>query len=159
MPTALGEDTVSPYGQFELTTTEQTELLREVVTRRGQSFFRSMILTSYGNKCCLTGCSEPTFLIASHIVPWSSEVFSRLDPRNGICLSLLHDKAFDKGLISFDDHGSVIVSKKLRSMSGDSVVVPSLIGLEGKQLERPSRFQPLVEFFRIHRELAFSPNN
>ena len=45
------------------------------------------------------------FLVAAHIVPWSKDQSIRLDPSNGICLSLLVDRAFEKGyLIVEDDH-------------------------------------------------------
>ena len=67
--------------------------------RTNQSFFRRMILASYDARCAITGISEPELLVASHIVPWSVDKAVRLDPRNGICLNALHDRAFDKGLI------------------------------------------------------------
>ncbi len=70
--------------------------------RKGQEYFRRMILTFYGGKCALTGINVEQLLLASHIIPCSdeSQKKERLNPCNGICLSALYDKAFDKGLIT-----------------------------------------------------------
>lgn len=67
--------------------------------RVGQSFFRCAVLSAYGFRCCIRDLALPQFLIASHIVPWRVDVCNRINPRNGLCLSVLHDKAFDCGLI------------------------------------------------------------
>lgn len=73
---------------------------RLVKTRVNQNFFRTTILTAYEQKCCITGLSIPDFLVASHIIPWSKNKKERLNPRNGLCLNSLHDKAFDKGFLT-----------------------------------------------------------
>src|SRR3954469_1591946 len=78
-----------------------TETERLVRARRVQGFFRATVLTSYGHRCALTGLGVPTLLNASHIVPWAASVERRADPRNGLCLNTLLDRAFDRGLISF----------------------------------------------------------
>ena len=66
--------------------------------RGNQSIFRRLILSIYGDSCCITGIAIPELLIASHIMPWASHPNQRLDPRNGLCLNALHDRAFDRGL-------------------------------------------------------------
>lgn len=73
---------------------------RKVVTeqRIKQSFFRRAVLSSYRGRCCMSGLSETRLLVASHIVPWSKDKANRLNPSNGLCLSAIHDRAFDKGL-------------------------------------------------------------
>lgn len=47
----------------------------------------------------MSGLAEPRLLIASHIVPWSKDKTNRLNPSNGLCLSAIHDRAFDQGFI------------------------------------------------------------
>ena len=69
-----------------------------------------MILSNYNGHCALTGIDIPQLLLASHIIPWSKNKVTRLNPSNGICLSALYDKAFDQGLIGFDQHYKVILS-------------------------------------------------
>ena len=76
---------------------------QKVKVRVNQSFFRSLILASYNNTCCITGLHEAELLIASHIRPWGLDEKNRLNPRNGIAINALHDKAFEKGvLVSFE---------------------------------------------------------
>lgn len=68
--------------------------------RIGQDIFRAMLLDIYDSKCCLTGLDVPEVLRASHIIPWSECVKTRLNPENGLCLSATYDAAFDKYLIT-----------------------------------------------------------
>ncbi|WP_180117940.1 HNH endonuclease [Acinetobacter sp. YH12096] len=90
--------------------TEKDALIK---ARIGQSTYRNA-LCDYWNGCAVTGCTLNDLLIASHIKPWSaSNNKERLDQFNGLLLSPTLDKAFDKGLISFDAAGSIMISPKL----------------------------------------------
>ncbi len=126
----------------------------QVQIRVRQSFFRKSVLASYGGKCCMTGLSEPRMLLASHIVPWSVDTANRLNPANGLCLSALHDRAFDQGLITLSDQYTVMVSDQLKTRA-DSFALSTLVGLEGNQIVMPERFMPALEFVKWHRETAF----
>ncbi|RYZ88947.1 MAG: HNH endonuclease, partial [Proteobacteria bacterium] len=68
-----------------------------------QRAFAQAVKTNYGFQCAITGIETKDFLVASHIVPWSEDQSIRLDPSNGICLSLLVDRAFEKGQLLIDD--------------------------------------------------------
>ena len=92
-----------------------------VKTRVNQSFFRQMILTSYDSKCCITGLPIKELLVASHIIPWSQNSKTRLDPQNGLCLNSLHDKAFDQGYITINTSYQVVISSKLEDFDQDDV--------------------------------------
>ena len=61
-----------------------------IKARVNQSFFRSSILSSYNQKCCVTGLSISDFLVASHIIPWAKDEKNRLNPHNGLCLCILY---------------------------------------------------------------------
>ena len=89
--------------------------MSEVKTRVNQSVFRQIVLANYDGKCALTGIDLSELLVASHIIPWADNVQERLNPENGICLSSLYDKAFDKGLISFTNDQHIIFSVRLDS--------------------------------------------
>ena len=91
-------------------------------TRVGQYFFRMAVLNSYENRCCVTGLKRTELLVASHIKPWkvSDERTERTNPTNGLCLNSLHDKAFDRGLITLDKNYKIIVSRKLKDTDMDS---------------------------------------
>lgn len=135
---------------FDLT--DFTGETRRVLTeqRIKQNFFRRVILASYRGRCCMSGLSESRLLIASHIVPWSKDKTNRLNPSNGLCLSALHDKAFDKGLISLTNEYKVIVSDEL--MRRDEAFIKEVfIPLHGRQIEMPTRFLPSIEFITRHR--------
>jgi predicted restriction endonuclease len=68
----------------------------------------------WGGRCPITGITEPALLRASHIVPWADcNDEQRLDVHNGLLLYALWDAAFDAGLVSFADNGTVLVSPEL----------------------------------------------
>ncbi len=93
-----------------ITATEKQQLVK---ARIGQGLFREMSL-SYWGKCCLTGCELQGVLRASHIKPWRDCSNSeRLDVYNGLLLSPNVDALFDKGLISFEDTGEILISSQL----------------------------------------------
>ena len=132
---------------------------RQVITaqRIKQHFFRRAVLSSYRGRCCMSGISEPKLLIASHIVPWSFDKANRLNPSNGLCLSAIHDKAFDKGFITLNDDFKVVISNSLKR-SGDAFVRDVLLPLDGKAIEFPQRFMPDVSFLARHRDEIFQSN-
>jgi predicted restriction endonuclease len=103
----------------------------------------------------MSGVSDSRLLVASHIVPWASDQHNRLNPRNGLCLSALHDRAFDKGLITLNDDYEIIISNNLKN-SKDKFIQDTLLPLEGRQIELPERFSPLPEFLEHHRNQIFS---
>lgn len=132
---------------------------REAVTkaRIGQYFFRTAILNSYGNKCCITGVEQTALLNASHIKPWSvcDEQTERTNPRNGLCLNALHDRAFDRGLITIDNKYRIIVSEKIRKTHMDEDTKAWFLGYENKQISLPDKFLPSKEFIEYHNDMVF----
>jgi DNA-cytosine methyltransferase len=122
--------------------------------RRKQSFFRRSVLSSYQGRCCISGLSEQKLLVASHIVPWSRDRHNRLNPRNGLCLSVLHDKAFDRGLIGISDELTVMVSRELKRRK-DKFIKEVFLPLENQRIYLPSRFFPDLEFIARHRKEIF----
>ncbi|NOT91460.1 HNH endonuclease [Ferruginibacter sp.] len=126
---------------------------RLVKVRVNQSIFRTMILATYNNKCCITGIDNPDLLIASHIVPWSKDEKNRLNPMNGLCLNALHDRAFDKGLItvSADDY-CIKVSSKLKKKNIPESIEMNFIKLEGVSIFLPDKFLPSKEFLKNHND-------
>lgn len=120
-----------------------------------QNFFRRAILSSYRERCCVSGVSDPQFLVASHIVPWSADIENRLNPRNGLCLSTLHDRAFDSYLFALTDDFRVVLSARLKA-SKDMLLRDAFWPTEDKQIELPGRFLPGLPFIQRHRERMLS---
>ena len=119
--------------------------------RVGQQFFREMILASYGNRCALTGIEAPQLLVASHIVGWAENKSLRMRPQNGICLNNLHDKAFDRHLITFDEDYRMIIAEDLPEKSRRA-----LGNVESKTLRMPEKFFPDQSFLAQHREKFYA---
>ncbi len=131
---------------------QQTEGIREASYRKGQSLFRDAVLSAYGSKCAVSGIADPRLLNASHIVPWRVDAEQRLDPRNGIALSSLHDRAFDLGLMSFDDDFNILISSQLEDVRESHILRTALLVLRGERLTLPDRFHPNPKVIRWHRE-------
>jgi len=124
--------------------------LRTISARTNQQWFRKAVLNSYQSRCCISGLSEERLLIASHIVPWSEDTENRLNPQNGLCLSALHDKAFDLGLITVTPEYRVLVSPRLRAKAADAFMAESLLQFDGVGIALPERFRPKAEFLAWH---------
>jgi putative restriction endonuclease len=122
-----------------------------VRVRINQGFFRSAILATYKSRCCITGLSIPSLLSASHIVPWSADAKNRTNPRNGLCLNALHDRAFDCGLITVTPEYKVLVSPRLKE-ARDRAVEAFIRPYDGVAIEVPQHFQPEAGFLKYHQE-------
>jgi putative restriction endonuclease len=133
-----------------------TEKISVVRLRRGQQFFRQSILNAYGVRCCITGISVPRLLVASHIRPWSAFPEDRLNPRNGLCLSCLHDAAFDSGLITLDQNFRVMLSPRLKAYFPQQALEQNFAAYEGQSIRKPEMFtEPSAEFLAHHRAVIF----
>lgn len=134
---------------------EGRERERIVKTRVNQIFFRSLILASYNNTCCITGIQQTELLIAGHIRTWSTDKENRLNPHNGIALNALHDKAFECGLITITPDYKVKVSSKLKRKEKESSIMELFLRYDNKEIKLPSRFLPAPDFLKYHNEHRF----
>ncbi len=147
-----------PYAEIEF---EQEQYLmgkeREALVkiRVNQNFFRQLILASYRNRCAVCLLPEADLLVASHIVPWSVDVSLRMNPKNGICMCALHDKAFDKGLISVNDDYELIISETIKILFKEPSVQKGFIPYEGEEIALPDRFIPDKKYLEFHRNNIF----
>lgn len=138
-------------------TTEDIEHLvgdeRESVvrTRVNQHVFRRMILARYDETCCVTGLTLPELLVAGHIVPWADAPEERLNPRNGLCLNPLHDRAFERGLLTIDDDFRIVIAERVRD-DASPAAADLLLSYHGESLRLPDAFSPDPELLRRHRE-------
>jgi putative restriction endonuclease len=124
-------------------------------TRVNQGFFRAAVLAAYGSSCCVTGCSVPELLNASHIVPWAVDVKNRTNPRNGLCLNALHDRAFDGGLLTVMPNLRVKISPKANRKSADVGTRELLLRYEDAPISLPRHFAPEPRFLTYHNERVF----
>ncbi len=127
----------------------------QVEVRIKQSFFRKAVLSSYEGRCCMTGLNDQRLLLASHIVPWGKSKQDRLNPRNGLCLSALHDRAFDKGLITVEPDARIRISGAIKVLADNEFARRALLSLDQKFISLPSKFPPSEEFLKYHNQQIF----
>lgn len=101
--------------QAETASLGETEIDRVRRERIGQDVFRRALLRYWDGRCPLTGIADPGLLRASHIVAWADceSDAERLDVHNGLLLAAHWDAAFDVGLVSFTDEGTVLAKPGL----------------------------------------------
>lgn len=121
-----------------------------VQVRVNQARFRRAVLASYNATCCMSGLSIPKLLVASHIVPWSMDSKNRLNPSNGLCLSALHDRAYDQGLITVLPDFTIRVTEHLRRPDLDAFAQSTLTQCHGQAIRLPERFRPAPVFLEVH---------
>lgn len=136
---------------FAETHATTTEVIRPRRERIGQQFFRQAVLSSYNNRCCITGIDIPECLTASHIVPWSVSESSWLDPANGFCLSATMDRLFDRFLITVKPDLTLWFSERL-ILSSNAAVLEIREKYHAKPIAEPDRFAPKLTYLSYHNE-------
>ena len=126
----------------------EKDLVRPV--RLLQSFFRRTVLASYKCTCAFCGLEFPALLNASHIIPWNASVELRADPRNGLCLCALHDRAFDRNLMSVDARRRIAVSSRLKLKAEVPVHKAAFLELQGREIILPEKFEPYQSSLEHH---------
>jgi hypothetical protein len=91
-------------------TIPETDRLAIVRARRGQGLFKERVC-KIESRCRITGVENPVHLVGSHCKPWrDSTNEERLNGENGLLLTPTIDHLFDRGFISFEDKGTLIIS-------------------------------------------------
>lgn len=107
---------------------EEREALIKV--RVNQSAFRKLLMRRYTH-CCLCDVDDESLLVASHIKPWAkSNHAEKVDVNNGLLLCPNHDKLFDRGYISFDNGGHIVISDELSENSAISMNIKNDMQIE-----------------------------
>jgi hypothetical protein len=119
-----------------------------------QRAFADRVKANYGFRCAITGIVTKDFLIAAHIVPWSKDQTIRLDPSNGICLSLVMDRAFEKGLLLIEDDFTIRID--WRKVEDDDVLRSQLEPYDGQKLNTPAQDVPKVSYLERRRAIVGS---
>ncbi len=133
--------------------------IREIKTRVNQNVFRQIVLSNYETKCAITNIDIPELLVASHIIPWSINENERLNPENGICLSPLYDKAFDKGLIGINTNYEIVLSNNLKQNTTKEYFFNFFQPIEKKKLNLPNKYLPKKEYLEWHLDNVFNTSN
>jgi hypothetical protein len=121
------------------------EKIQLVKSRRGQGIFRDNV-ESREPKCRITGVTNTSYLRASHIRPWrKSSDQEKIDGNNGLMLAPHIDFLFDRGFISFEDDGTLIISNQIEDGVLNTWGIPSEMNV--------GPFSPEQSvFLKFHRE-------
>jgi HNH endonuclease len=141
--------------QIEQKSYAVTDSTATIKTRgSAQKAFAGAVKANYGYRCAITGIATKDFLVAAHIVPWSEDQSVRLDPSNGICLSLRVDRAFEKGHLLIEDDLAIRIDW---DRVGDDHALQSQLGpYDGRKLSAPSEGAPQPEYLQRRRALVTS---
>lgn len=134
---------------------EGKDVERLIKTRVNQNFFRSSVLSSYYQKCCITGIDISDFLVASHIIPWRINKTERINPRNGLCLNSIHDQAFDKGFLTITADYKVQISDAIYEHKENESIKDFFLKYNKQKISLPDKFLPSQEFLKYHSENIF----
>lgn len=113
-PVFVGDKVLADIAHVQASNrTDSTEVEQLILARLGQGAFRKSLLKERKH-CFVTGYPDPQVLVASHIKPWArSSDAERLNPKNGLLLIPTLDRVFDRGLISFEEEGRILISSRL----------------------------------------------
>jgi putative restriction endonuclease len=129
--------------------------VREVKTRVNQNVFRQIVIANYSGKCAVSGIDIPDLLVASHIIPWSKNEKERLNPENGICLSPLYDRAYDKGYIAINEKFQILLSSQLKNKTNEGYYSKYFASLSGSKIILPKKYYPKKDFLQFHLDKIF----
>jgi hypothetical protein len=122
-----------------------------VLARRGQGKFRDAV-SQIEKHCRITKVNRPEHLIASHCKPWRDckEHAERLDGENGLLLTPSIDHLFDRGFISFESNGSLLISPVAHEFSLRKMGIPV-----DEKVNVGSFTQGQRHYLEYHREAVF----
>lgn len=135
--------------QKSLDDLSETERNAVIKSRIGQGLFRELLIQLWRG-CAITGIEYLPILRASHIKPWrDSSNSERLDPENGLLLTPTFDVLFDRGFISFDELGRILISKELDEKLQESLGLHK--GIKLREVSEGSK-----KYLSYHQEKVFS---
>lgn len=119
--------------------------------RTGQAKYRQALIDIF-NECPVTHIQEPNLLIASHIKPWAicENKSEKYNPNNGLLLSPLIDKLFDKGYITFNDSGKIVISSLLNDNDKSKISLDTELSYIDSE-----KIKERIEFLNYHQNYVF----
>lgn len=122
---------------------------REVEQRIGHQVFSDNVKDNFNHSCCFPNCQVEgkNFLVSGHIARWADNELLRGHTGNGLCLCLMHDKAFERGYFTIDENFRVVIVNpnfENRQWLADLL-------RQGENLEiKPRQINPLIEALQDH---------
>jgi hypothetical protein len=144
------ESSVAPGPVSSVVTGESLQVLR---ARVGQKEFSDNVRANYGGRCCFPGCpiAEREFLVGAHVARWADAPELRGEVSNGLCLCLMHDKAFEAGFFTLSSEYRVIINDREGKIRASDWCVEHLLPFDGQPVTL-GPISPSLEALRRHRE-------
>ena len=144
----LPKEDIAVVEEIEMRTdigaTQKTQIIN---SRRGQGVFKANVRL-VETFCRVTKVANPKHLIASHIKPWSkSDDLEKLSGFNGLLLAPHIDHLFDKGFISFEGNGNLLLSGQLDNSILDKWQIDKNINVGAFRKEQQ-------QFLEYHRDVV-----
>jgi hypothetical protein len=128
----------------------ETEKSALILARRGQGLFKQRV-RQVETRCRVTGVDRIEHLRASHCKPWrDSTNTERLDAENGLLLTPSIDHLFDRGFISFETNGTLIIAPVAHRRSLERMGVPV-----GERMNVGAFSEGQRRYLEFHRERVF----
>ncbi len=135
------------------------ESIRLVRSRVDQKSFSDRVWASYGSQCSFPGCdvAEDRFLVGAHIARWVDVPELRGRLWNGLCLCLMHDRAFERGFFTLAGDFRVAVNSHSARVADSRWCQQHLLPYDGRSI-RPSQIPPDERALRHHwSRIGFAP--
>ncbi len=130
---------------------EETQKQQLIFARRGQGVFRTEVAKIEVRGCRVTGVDKTEHLRASHIKPWrDSDNEERLDGENGLMLTPMIDHLFDRGFITFENNGKIVISPVAHTPSLEQMGVSTNLRIGARPFSKGQKV-----YLDHHRELIF----
>jgi hypothetical protein len=129
---------------------DETEKMQIILARRGQGLFKQNV-RRLEERSRITGVGRLEHLRASHIQPWrDSDNDARLDGENGLLLTPTIDHLFDRGFISFENDGRLLISPVAHADSLHRMGVPT-----GTPMNVGGFSEGQKRYLQYHRDAVF----
>jgi hypothetical protein len=144
----LADDKVDVTVSFIAGEPVTKEKEQKIQARIGQGTYRKKLMELWGFSCSITNCTNKEFLVASHIKPWKECTMGNewINPFNGLLLTPNLDVAFDKGYISFENGGKILISSQLTKDEQLVLGIHDNLCLKKVHAEN----QPFLEYHRLN---------
>jgi predicted restriction endonuclease len=126
-----------------------SDVMMTAKRRRHHEKFAVQVKANYSMACAMCGVFEPDFLVAGHIVAWSEDRQNRLNPANGLCLCVLHDRAFERGYLVLDEDLRIRMNPRLNPTSPLGWQLKPVIG---QRIRLPVAHPPDPNLLKRHRD-------
>jgi putative restriction endonuclease len=145
--------THAPAGVSAVAATANTRSqMGPAAERVGQEEFSDNVRTNWNKRCCFPGCdiSDSRFLVGSHIARWADAPELRGNTSNGLCLCLVHDKAFELGAFTFDSQLRVVLGVKEPAEAWVRTILSAAAGQQLPTSQHPPSREALSKHWSRH---------